>query len=106
MVRLCGASLGLLAFSVAIVQGLLAGNPVEVVVVRAVWALAVFCVLGLVTGWMAFRVLEEHERQGCRATFPEAGGAEAAADRRVVPTEDGQGGSDPGEAEVGPANSG
>jgi len=60
MVRLCGASLGLLAFSVAIFQGLAAGNPVEATLIRSVYALAIFCALGLMVGWVAFRVLDEH----------------------------------------------
>ncbi len=60
MVRLSGAALGLLAFSVAIVQGLAAGNPAEVVLGRAIWALVLFCVLGLVVGYVAQRVLDEH----------------------------------------------
>ncbi|NLX22868.1 MAG: hypothetical protein GXY55_14545 [Phycisphaerae bacterium] len=60
MVRLSGAALGLLAFSVAIIQGLAAGNPVEVILGRAIWALLLFCVLGLIVGYVAQRVLDEH----------------------------------------------
>ena len=70
MVRLCGASLGLFAFFVATLQGLLAGNPTEIVLWRAIGALAVFCALGLVTGWVAFRVLDEHAIDLHRRMFP------------------------------------
>ena len=60
MVRLCGAVLGLLAFGVTLLLGLAAGNPSEVTLVRAVWAMLIFCTLGLSAGWVAHRVLDEH----------------------------------------------
>jgi len=60
MVRLCGACLGLLGFAITILRGLWAGNPVEVILARSVWAMIVFCGLGLAIGWVAWRILQEH----------------------------------------------
>jgi len=97
MVRLCGGSLGLFAFSVAVVQGLLAGNPTEVTLWRAIGALAVFCTLGLVTGWIAFRVLDEHALARHRQMFPET-------DDQPVQPADAQ--SRPGTAVEPPAETG
>lgn len=71
MIRLCGATLGLLAFAVTIFLGLAAGNSPEAVITRAVWALFVFCFIGLVTGWVAHRVLDEHAMRRHREMFPE-----------------------------------
>ena len=69
MVRLCGAALGFLAFSVTILLGLLADNPVEVTLLRAVWALVSFCVIGMTVGWVAYRVLDEHALSKQREMF-------------------------------------
>jgi len=60
MVRLCGACLGLFAFSIAIIQGLMANNPAETTLVRGLEAMFVFCLIGLCVGWVAQRVLDEH----------------------------------------------
>ena len=96
MVRLCGAVLGLFAFSIAILQGLLVNNPTEATLIRAVQAMFAFCVIGLCAGWVAQRILDEHAvrrnnemfkvvdeeeeeeaSQGAQAAAP-AGGASAA----------------------------
>jgi hypothetical protein len=95
MVRLCGAALGLFAFAIAILQGLLVNNPTETTLIRAVQAMFAFCVIGLCVGWVAQRILDEHAirrnnemfkvideeeeeaRQGAQAAAP-AGGASAA----------------------------
>ena len=71
MVRLCGASLGLFAFAIAILQGLLAGNPTPVVLSRALWALLAFSIIGLIVGWVSYRVLDEHTSQLNREMFSE-----------------------------------
>jgi hypothetical protein len=63
MVRLCGASLGSLAFGVTILLGLLASIPVDIILTRALWALAIFFGIGLFTGWVASRVLDEHAKR-------------------------------------------
>ena len=61
--RYTGACLGLLAFAVAIVTGLSVNNPPMLVLSRAVWALVVFCVIGLLLGTIAQAVLSEHRRR-------------------------------------------
>jgi len=71
MIRLCGASLGFFAFSVTIVLGLVAGNPIEVTLLRAIGAMLLFCVIGLCTGWVANRVLDEHAQARHREMFRE-----------------------------------
>ena len=97
MVRLCGAALGLFAFAIAILQGLLVNNPTETTVIRAVKAMFAFCVIGLCVGWVAQRILDEHAirrnnemfkvideeeevRQGAQAAAP-AGGASTAGNQ-------------------------
>jgi hypothetical protein len=71
MIRLCGAALGFFAFSVTIFLGMVAGNPIEVTILRAIGALLVFCCLGLTTGWVASRVLDEHAKARHREMFRE-----------------------------------
>ena len=78
MVRLCGAALGLFAFGVTILLGLTAGNPAEVTLLRAVWAMVVFCVIGLGVGWVAWRVLDEHALGRQREMFLAKDGQEPA----------------------------
>jgi hypothetical protein len=79
MVRLCGASLGLFAFSVTILLGLLAGNPANVVLLRALQAMLAFCLLGMCAGWVAYRVLDEHALRKHREMFPSEVKAEQGA---------------------------
>lgn len=71
MIRLCGAALGFFAFAVTIFLGLAAGNPADVTIRRAVAAMFAFCALGLCTGWVAHRVLDEHALAKNREMFPE-----------------------------------
>src|SRR3990172_5250749 len=61
--RFIAAALGLLAFSVSILGGLWTGNPVGVILSRAVGAMALFTVIGLVIGWSVALVLREHAAQ-------------------------------------------
>lgn len=61
--RHTGGILGMLAFSVSIVVGLWAGNPVAVILSRAVWALCVFCVIGLLVGGVAQYVINDYGRR-------------------------------------------
>lgn len=61
--RYTGACLGLLAFAIAVVAGLSVKNPPTLVLSRAVWALAVFCIIGLLLGIIAQAVLSEHRRR-------------------------------------------
>ncbi len=62
MVRICGASLALLAFSVSILRGMAVGNPTDVILIRALWSLVLFLFLGLTAGWIAETVITEHNR--------------------------------------------
>lgn len=59
--RFAGATLGLLAFTIAIIAGLLAQNPVGVILSRSLLALFLFCLLGLALGAAAQMVVAEHE---------------------------------------------
>jgi hypothetical protein len=60
MIKSVGAALGLFAFAVTTVLGLVAGNPAEVILLRSIWAMVIFCMMGMATGWVASRVLDEH----------------------------------------------
>lgn len=59
MARLCGACCGLLVFSATILAGLLAGNPIENIILRSVAGLAGGFVLGCVAAWIAMIVVNE-----------------------------------------------
>ena len=85
MIRLCGAALGLLAFAVTLILGLLAGNPVEAVLLKGIWALFIFCGLGLSVGWVACRIIDEYAADLHRSMRPD----EASGDERgeSVPVE-------------------
>ena len=53
-----------------ILLGLLAGNPADVVLLRALQAMLAFCLLGMCAGWVAYRVLDEHALRRHREMFP------------------------------------
>lgn len=55
--------MGLLAFAVTTIAGLWVGVPSMVILSRAVWALLLFCVIGLVLGAVAQMVINEHYRR-------------------------------------------
>lgn len=92
MVRSLGAQIGLLAFGVALVAGLLVGNPATVVLLRALFALLAGAALGQLGGWAARLVLRDYlqrrkleidqrhfaEIRGPAAAGPAAGGGAAA----------------------------
>jgi hypothetical protein len=70
--RFSGGVLGLFAFTVAAIAGTVVGNPPMAVITRALWALVVFCVLGLVVGMAAQMVIDEYvtrQEAGLRATL-------------------------------------
>jgi len=60
--RYTGPILGLFAFTVTVSAGLVVQNSVMITLQRGVFALLVFCVLGLVLGWAAQSVVREYER--------------------------------------------
>lgn len=94
MVRLCGATLGLFSFGVTILLGLSAGNPTDVILVRALWAMLIFCVIGLIAGYVAYRVLDEHAIRKHRELFFEDDTDEPDTEPRND-AESGQAGSQP-----------
>ena len=59
--RYTGASLGLLAFAVATISGLLVQNPVSMILSRGIFALFVFFIIGMVLGHAAQMVITEYE---------------------------------------------
>ena len=61
--RLTGAALGLLAFTVTVISGMIVENPVTVTLSRSILALFIFCLLGMVLGAAAQAVVAEHESQ-------------------------------------------
>ena len=61
--RYAGASLGLLAFTIVVTAGLIARNPVTVTLSRSIFALFLFCLIGLVLGRIAQVVVAEHEHK-------------------------------------------
>jgi hypothetical protein len=71
MVRLTGAALGFLAFAIAIILGLSAGNTLETTLTRAIQAMFIFFALGLIVGWVAYRVIDEHSLKEHRELFPD-----------------------------------
>ena len=66
-----GAGWGLLAFAIGIRSGLTAGNTVETKRSGAIQAMFIFFALGLVVGWIAYRVIDEHSLREHRELFPD-----------------------------------
>ncbi|MEW6252803.1 MAG: hypothetical protein AB1716_19375 [Planctomycetota bacterium] len=60
MIQHTGAQLGLLAFTVAILAGLYAGNSATVVLTRALLVMLAGAVVGQLAGWAAKTVLRDH----------------------------------------------
>ena len=60
MIRRTAACLGLLGFSAAIFCGLGVGNPAGTILVRALWVMTAFVVIGSIVGWMGLLVVREH----------------------------------------------
>ncbi len=90
MIRRAGACLGLFAFCVTILRGLAVGNPAEVTLTRALWAMAVFCLLGLVLGYFGHLIVTEHEAGHARKLAEELkreAGDESPAAETATPTE-------------------
>ncbi len=83
MVRLCGAALGFFAFAVTVLLGLMAGNSADVTILRALWAMVVFCALGFVVGWIAGRVIDDHAARRNAELFPNGDDAVVTAAEAV-----------------------
>lgn len=60
MVHTTGAQLGLLAFAVAVIAGIAAGNSATVILTRAIISLMAGAVIGQFAGWGAKVVLREY----------------------------------------------
>ncbi len=60
MVRTTGVQIGLLAFAVASLAGIYAGNPATVVLLRALLAMLLATLIGQAAGWTAKLVLRDH----------------------------------------------
>ena len=60
--RVAGAGLGLLSFSITVFAGLWIDNPVSITLSRALWALLVFCTIGLILGSAAQASIDEQIR--------------------------------------------
>ena len=60
MARVCGACCGLLVFSAMIVCGILTGNPVQDIIIRALVGLLGGFVLGWLSGWIGIFVVREN----------------------------------------------
>ena len=71
MARRIGAVLGVFAFGTTCFLGLVAGNPIETTLTRAIKALFAFFALGLAVGWIANRVVEEYTASEHRQLFSE-----------------------------------
>lgn len=59
MASIFGAACGLLAFAAMILRGLMAGNAVDVILIRALGGLFGFLIVGTIAGYLAARVLED-----------------------------------------------
>ena len=76
--RYASAFLGLLAFSVTVFAGLAAHNSFRSVLSKALWAMFVFFLIGLVVGGAAQLVVREHVRR--REEEPDVSGPSDATD--------------------------
>jgi hypothetical protein len=87
--RVAGASLGLFAFMVSVIAGLVARNSTTLILSRSILALFVFCLIGLVLGAAAQKVVSEHgktreEEIKGRFREPAEDGAESREDSPAV----------------------
>lgn len=87
LARVAGSGLGLLAFAITLVAGLLVGNPPMVILSRGLFALFLFFAIGLTLGGAARLVINEYERkrqEEITRPFREAAGENAAEDPSQV----------------------
>ncbi len=77
MLRRTMGVMGLLAFAITILGGLIGGNRVEFILPRALWAMAIFCMLGMIVGWAAEKIVQEHQAKQYAEVFgPKESGAD------------------------------
>jgi len=85
--KVVGGIMGTVAFSVACIVGLIAGNDATTVLSRGLMALLIFFVIGFGIGLMARKLIDEHmqrvvdaDRQQQASETPEPRGEQDAAD--------------------------
>jgi membrane protein YqaA with SNARE-associated domain len=78
--RYTAAILGLLAFAVSAIVGLVIQNPADVTLSRAIWALLVFCIIGLVVGGAAQYVINDYAERRLAESSPEVQEPSPSAD--------------------------
>ena len=69
MIKRTMAVLGFLGFCITVLGGLVGGNSIEFIIPRALWAMCLFCFLGLIVGWSAEKVVREHRSKQYREVF-------------------------------------
>ena len=84
MIRRAGACLGLLAFCLTIVRGMGVGNPPELILTRALWAMIIFFVLGMVLGYAGHLAITEHTTNRAKMLGAELESARAGPDEAEV----------------------
>ncbi|MBN1436450.1 MAG: hypothetical protein JW936_05195 [Sedimentisphaerales bacterium] len=84
--HVCGAALGFLAFSVSLIVGTMVDNPFITVVLRALGALVVFYILGLVLVAIGHKAVGENfqsEMEAAREAAELAAAAREAAEAEL-----------------------
>lgn len=71
MARVCGACCGLLVFSAIILCGMLAGNSVEHIILRAVFGLVAGYLLGALSGWIGTCIVRDDAAKAIAGTAVE-----------------------------------
>ncbi len=63
MARVCGPCMALLAFAVTIFRGLSADNSTDTILIRALWSMFAFLIVGTTIGWIGQAVVAEHHQR-------------------------------------------
>lgn len=79
MARILGSCCGLLLFSAMVLRGLLAGNPIEVVMSRALVGLFGGVALGALLGWAGMIVVADNPPPAPEGLSETGAGAEQPA---------------------------
>ncbi len=93
MIKRTMAVLGIMGFCITVLGGLIGGNGLEFIIPRALWAMCLFCFLGLIVGWSAEQVVREHRSKQHLEVFgpeddeaPSDDSADAHGNSSTVPT--------------------